>query len=67
MVQVNLIIVSIYVDYILVTGIDEKLVTEFKVEMRYFGLLSFFLGMEVKQDKDGAFIQEILENFCMED
>lgn len=42
--------------------------------MTYFGLLSFFLGMEVKQDKDGAFIcqkkkcvKEILKKFCMED
>jgi len=39
MVSVDLIIVSSYVDYILVTDIDEKLITEFKVEMTDFGLL----------------------------
>ena len=58
----NLIIVSIYVDDLLVTGNEEKLIMEFKVEMlRVFemtdlGLMSFFLGMEVKQDHGGVFI-----------
>lgn len=72
-VGVNLIKVSIYVGYILVTDIDEKLITELEVKMIYFRLLSFFLGMEVKQHKDGVFIcekkhaKEILNKFCMED
>lgn len=68
MVSVDLIIVSSYVDYILVTDIDEKLITEFKVEMTDFGLLSFFLGMEVQQHKDGVlrqkeYAQKILKKF----
>jgi len=75
----NLIIVSIYVDDLLVTGNEEKLIMEFKVEMsRVFdmtdlGLMSFFLGMEVKQDYGGVFIcqkkyaREILKKIRMED
>ena len=74
----NLIIVSVYVDDLLVTGNDEKLIEEFKaqmlqvIEMTDLGLISFFFGMEVKQDHDGVFTcqkkyaREILEKFCME-
>ncbi|RVW22457.1 hypothetical protein CK203_099258 [Vitis vinifera] len=58
---------------------NEKLVKEFKAEMlKVFemtdlGLMSYFLGMEVKQDHDGVFIsqkkyaKEILNKFHMED
>ncbi|XP_034707553.1 uncharacterized mitochondrial protein AtMg00810-like [Vitis riparia] len=75
----NLIVVSVYVDDLLVTGSNEKLVEEFKVEMLEvfemtdLGLMSYFLGMEVKQDHDGVFIsqkkyaKEILNKFHMED
>ncbi|KAL6311410.1 hypothetical protein AAG906_035533 [Vitis piasezkii] len=75
----NLIVVSVYVDDLLVTGSNEKLVKEFKVEMlKVFemtdlGLMSYFMGMEVKQDHDGVFIsqkkyaKEILNKFHMED
>ena len=75
----NLIVVSVYVDDLLVTGSNEKLVKEFKAEMlKVFemtdlGLMSYFLGMEVKQDHDGVFIsqkkyaKEILNKFHMED
>ncbi|RVW87111.1 Retrovirus-related Pol polyprotein from transposon TNT 1-94 [Vitis vinifera] len=54
----NLIVVSVYVDDLLVTDL---------------GLMSYFLGMEVKQDHDGVFIsqkkyaKEILNKFHMED
>ena len=50
----SLIIVSVYVDDLLVTGNDEKRIQEFKAEMlKVFemtdlGLMSYFLGMEVK-------------------
>ncbi|RVW50135.1 Retrovirus-related Pol polyprotein from transposon RE1 [Vitis vinifera] len=75
----NLIVVSVYVDDLLVTGSNEKLVKEFKAEMlKVFemtdlGLMSYFLGMEVKQDHDGVFIsqkkyaKEILNKFHMDD
>lgn len=74
----NLIIVSVYVDDILVTGSNENLVAEFKTEMlKVFemtdlGLMSYFLGMEVKQDHNGILIsqkkyaKEILKKFHME-
>ena len=74
----NLIIVSVYVDDLLVTGSNEKLVDEFKAEMfkafemTDLGLLTYFLGMEVKQGHDGVFIcqkkfaKEILKKFHME-
>ena len=79
LVDANLIIIAIYVDDLLVTGSDEKLIKEFKVEMlkafemKNLGLMSFFLGMEVKQDHDGILIhqkkyaREILKKFHMED
>ena len=75
----NLIVVSVYVDDLLVTGSNEKLVKEFKAEMlKVFemtdlGLMSYFLGIEVKQDHDGVFIsqkkyaKEILNKFHMEE
>ena len=75
----NLIVVSVYVDDLLVTRSNEKLVKEFKVEMlKVFemtdlGLMFYFLGIEVNQDHDGVFIsqkkytKEILKKFHMED
>ena len=74
-IDANLIIVSVYVDDLLVTDSNEKLVKEFKAkmlkvfEMTDLGLMSYFLGMEMKQDHDGVFIsqkkyaKEILTNF----
>ena len=79
LVDANLIIIVVYVDDFLVTGNDEKLIKEFKAEMlkafemAYLGLMSFFLGTEVKQEHDGIFIcqkkyaKEILKKFHMED
>ena len=64
LVDANLIIIAVYVDDLLVTGSHEKLINEFKVEMLIafemadLGLMSFFLGMEVKQDHDGIFIRQ---------
>ena len=75
----SLTIVSVYVDDLLVTGSNEKLVNEFKAEMfktfemTDLGLLTYFLGMEVKQGHDGVFIcqkkftKEILKKFHMKD
>ena len=74
----NLIIVSVYVDDLLVTGSDKTLIEEFKAEMLNvfemadLGLMSYFLGMEVKQSNDGIFIcqtkyaKQILKKFHME-
>ena len=74
----NLIIVYVYVDDLLVRGSDKTLIEEFKTEMfnvfemTDLGLMSYFLGMEVKQSNDGIFIcqqkyaKEILKKFHME-
>jgi hypothetical protein len=58
----NLIIVYIYVDDLLVTGSDKTPIEEFKaemlnvLEMTDLGLMSYFLGIKVKQSNDGIFI-----------
>ena len=54
-VDTDVIIVSLYVDDLLVTGSNEKLIEKFKEEMKNvfemtdLGKMSFFLGMEVQQ------------------
>ncbi|CAL5381550.1 unnamed protein product [Camellia sinensis] len=75
----DLIVVSVYVDDLLITGSNEDLVKEFKAEMlKVFemtdlGMMSYFLGMEVKQRQHEVFIcqqkyaKEILKKFHMED
>lgn len=75
----NLLVVSIYVDDLLVTGNNEMLVGAFKseilkaFEMTDLGLMSYFLGMEVQQRIDGIIIhqrkyaKEILKKFQMDD
>ena len=51
----NFLIVSLYVDDLLVTGDDARLVEEFKQEMMQafemtdLGLMTYFLGIEIKQ------------------
>ncbi|XP_025980644.1 uncharacterized mitochondrial protein AtMg00810-like [Glycine max] len=79
LVDANSIIIVVYVDDLLVTRSDEKLIKEFKVEMlkafemKNLGLMSFFLGIEVKQDHGGILIhqkkyaREILKKSLMED
>jgi len=58
----NFLIVSLYVDDLLVTGDDTRLVEEFKQEMMQIfemtdlGLMSYFLGIEIKQNEDDVFI-----------
>jgi hypothetical protein len=70
-------IVSVYVDDLLITGDKEQLVEEFKTnikdkfEMNELGLLTYFLGMEVTQSDQGYFLYKkcfslkILNNFAM--
>jgi hypothetical protein len=71
-------IICLYVDDLLYTGNSSEMFKEFKQSMfREFeitdnGLMSHFLGIEVKQQHDGIFIsqkkymKEILEKFKME-
>jgi len=75
----DVLIVSLYVDDLLVTGNNELLVEEFKQEMMNvfemtdLGLMTYFLGMEVKQSQNEVFIcqkkyaKEILKKFQMEE
>ncbi|XP_047259935.1 uncharacterized mitochondrial protein AtMg00810-like [Capsicum annuum] len=69
---------SLYVDDLLLTGNNLKLIEEFKEEMMQvfemidLGLMSYFLGMEIKQSKSEVFIcqkkyaKEILKKFQMD-
>jgi hypothetical protein len=71
-------IICLYVDDLLYTGNNSEMFKEFKqsmfreFEMTDNGLMSYFLGIEVKQQHDGIFIsqkkymKEILEKFKME-
>lgn len=58
----KLVIVSLYVDDILVTGSCEAALSQFKAEtmslinMNDLGKLSYFLGMEVTKSYSGIFI-----------
>lgn len=73
----KLIIVYIYVDDLLVTGSDMKEIDEFKrmmnaeFEMTDLGTLSYFLGIEFVQCKEGVFmhqkkyVTELLKKFNM--
>jgi len=75
----ELLVVSLYVDDLLVTGSNMKQIDMFKREMKdvfYMtdrGKMTFFLGMEVKQKQNEIFIcqqkyaKEILKKFNMEE
>ncbi|GAA0156760.1 hypothetical protein LIER_38340 [Lithospermum erythrorhizon] len=60
----KIIIVSVYVDDLIYTSDDEKLIAEFKMsmlkefDMTDIGNMSYFLGSEVKQSEKGVFISQ---------
>ncbi|KAG8498675.1 hypothetical protein CXB51_005061 [Gossypium anomalum] len=72
-----LLIVSLYVDDLLVTGSKDELIEDFKkqmqdiFEMTDLGLMTYFLGMEVNQGEQGIFISQqafalkVLSKFSM--
>ncbi|XP_038687179.1 uncharacterized mitochondrial protein AtMg00810-like isoform X2 [Tripterygium wilfordii] len=72
------IIISLYVDDLVLTGNDEQLIAEFKrhmkenFEMNDLGLMNYFLGIEVEQQEGHVFIsqrrylKELLSKFNME-
>lgn len=74
----NFIVISLYVDDLLVTGNNVELIQQFKddmlqvFEMTDLGEMSYFLGMEVEQKNGEIFIsqrkyaKEILKKFNME-
>ncbi|XP_040956008.1 uncharacterized protein [Gossypium hirsutum] len=73
----TLLIVSLYVDDLLVIGCKDQLIEDFKKQMQHvfemtdLGLMTYFLGMEIKQGSDGIFISQqtfaskVFEKFCM--
>ena len=60
----SIIIVCLYVDDLLFTGIDVKIMQNFKqdimqaYEMSDLGLLNYFLGIEVSQVKEEIFVSQ---------
>jgi hypothetical protein len=60
----HLLIVSLYVDDLILTASSTKTIEEFKkyivnkYEMSDMGLLHYFLGIEVYQDKEEVFISQ---------
>ncbi|KAE8673808.1 hypothetical protein F3Y22_tig00111772pilonHSYRG00252 [Hibiscus syriacus] len=74
----DILIVCLYVDDLIFTGSNPNMFKEFKdvmmkgFEMTNMGLMAYYLGIEVKQQKDGIFIsqesyaKEILKKFKME-
>ncbi|CAA7014800.1 unnamed protein product [Microthlaspi erraticum] len=60
----DVLIVSLYVDDIIITGNNVRLINSFKenmkneFEMTDLGLLNYFLGMEVNQDDRGIFLSQ---------
>ncbi|GAA0150000.1 transmembrane signal receptor [Lithospermum erythrorhizon] len=75
----RMIIVSLYVDDLIITGDDEKLIAQFKsslikqFDMTNLGGMSYFLEIEVTQRDDGIFIcqksyvEAVLKSFGMVD
>ena len=78
-IEEDILIVSLYVDDLLVTGSNAGFVNKFKAEMEQvfemtdLGEMSYFLGMEVHQKQNEIFIcqqkyaKEILKKFKMEE
>ncbi|KAG6499842.1 hypothetical protein ZIOFF_039637 [Zingiber officinale] len=75
----NILLVSLYVDDLIVTGSSPQMIKSFKeamakaFDMTDMGLMSYFLGLEVKQGVDGIFMtqeqyaKEVLKRFRMDD
>lgn len=75
--DIDILIVSLYVDDLLVTGNNIDYVQNFKQEMKKvfemtdLGLMSFFLGMDIRQGQNEVFLcqtkyaKEILKKFQM--
>lgn len=60
----NILIISLYVDDLIVTGNNSKLIEAFKkdmmnmFEMSDLGLMHYFLGMEISQEEEVIFISK---------
>ena len=75
----DILFVALYVDDLIFSGNNLDMIEKFKLEMTKefemtdLGHMSYFLGLEVKQDESGIFVsqeayaKEILKRFKMED
>ncbi|KAL8087732.1 hypothetical protein AgCh_037766 [Apium graveolens] len=75
----DIMIMCLYVDDMIFTGNNPGMFNDFKkvmtneFEMTYIGQMSYFLGVEVKQNRDGIFMsqkkyaEQILKKFRMEE
>ena len=60
--QGYIVLISLYVDYLIITGNAEKLIDEIKMqlsqvfEMKYFGELHYCLGLEVWKNAGQTFV-----------
>jgi hypothetical protein len=75
----DILIVQVYVNDIVFGGLSNSLVARFaedmsrKFEMSMMGELQFFLGLQIKQSKEGTFVhqsrytKDIVQKFKMED
>jgi Reverse transcriptase (RNA-dependent DNA polymerase) len=75
----ELLIVALYVDDLIFMGNSQMLIDEFKkvmkleFEMTDLGMMMYFLGLEIKQEKSGIFVsqgayaREILQKFGIHD
>jgi hypothetical protein len=75
----DILIVQVYMDDIVFGGLSNSLVARFvedmsrEFEMSMMGELQFFLGLQIKQSKEGTFVhqakytKDIVRNFKMED
>jgi hypothetical protein len=58
----ELLIVALYVDDLIFMGNSQRLIDEFKKVMKLefkmtdLGMMRYFFGLEIKQDKSGTFI-----------
>jgi hypothetical protein len=69
----DILIVQVYVDDIVFGGSSNSLVERFADDMSMMGELQFFLGLQIKQSKEGTFVhqakytKDIVRKFNMED
>ena len=59
----SVLLVDVYVDDLIITGAEDREVEAFKAQMKTFdmsdlGLLSFYLGVEVRQDASGITLRQ---------
>jgi hypothetical protein len=69
----DILIVQVYVDDIVFGGSSNSLVERFADDMSMMDELQFFLGLQIKQSKEGTFVhqakytKDIVRKFNMED